>query len=148
MTIEQTGRFYLEGLPTHELRREQEALVEDIQGRFGPLSAQRRAMLEIILQYGGTFGQVACLQGEHASTVSRRFRRLLGKLSAPASTPPESLLRLNPMEKSILAEYFLCGQSQLDIAVKLAVSRYRVRQTLRRVREYAAAQAARQEAAS
>ena len=139
MPYECTGRSLDHGRPTRDLRAEHDALADEIQSRFGPLSAQHRALLDIILRHGGTFGQVATLRGEHASTVSRRFHRLLSNLSAAPGTSRRRPLDLSRLEKTILAEYFLCGQSQSDIAAKLSISRYRVRKTLSRVRKYTAA---------
>ena len=132
MPIHRSNRVLERATSSAALRSEQEQLISRIEQCLGPLSPDQKALFAIVLRHGGTFEQVARLRGEHASTVSRRFRRLLSRFSAhrlPRCRP----LALTPLERAILAEYYLCGRTQSEIAVKLDISRYRVRKTLARL---------------
>lgn len=136
MSYNHTGRNIEDGTPSKLLREAHELLIREVGACLGLLSAEHKALLEVIVHHGGTFEQVACLRGEHAATVSRRFHRLLSKLLARGIKPRCKPVSLSPLESSILAEYFLCGRPQADIADKLSISRYRVRKTLDRIRKY------------
>lgn len=95
------------------------------------LSGEQRALPTVILEQGSSYGQVARLSGEHASTISRRFRRLLAKLShRTGGTAPDKTARLAPLNKAILSGYYLHGMNQSQVAARLGISRYRVRKAL------------------
>ena len=132
MALQRNHRVLEQAAAPRDLRSEQEHLINRIEHHLGPLSSEQKALLAIVLRHGGTFQQVARLRGEHASTVSRRFRRLLSRLNG-RGLPRCQPLRLSPLERAILAEYYLCGRTQNQIAVKLDISRYRVRKTLIRL---------------
>jgi DNA-directed RNA polymerase specialized sigma24 family protein len=134
MTPHSPGRTLETGIPTSALRQEHELLVTRLERTLGPLSAEHKAFLAIVLRHGGTFEQVARLRGEHASTVSRRFHRLLSRLTDRGRVPRCRPMALSPLEKAVLAEYYLCGRPQTVIAEKFSISRYRVRKTLDRIR--------------
>ena len=70
------------------LRAGMEALRDRVLTRADTLEADQRALLRIILDQGSSYQQVARLRGEHATTVSRRFRRLLRKLSHRTADKP------------------------------------------------------------
>lgn len=102
------------------------------------LSRDDRALLQMIFDRGGTFAQISRLTGLSATTISRRFHRILKKLMAREMV---ALLgetkNADPLEISIARAYFVQGLSQADISEKLGVSGYRVRLTLRHIREIA-----------
>ena len=126
-----TRRYYDRGDKRGDLRDALSALKEMVLDRSHSLETEQKALLTMILEHGSTYEQVARLRGEHASTVSRRFKRLLRRLShRVAEKPPVQMRNLKPMEQTILAAYYLCGMNQSQIAAKLEVSRYRVRKTL------------------
>ena len=133
MAIQRNHRVLEQAAAPRDLRSEQEHLINRIEHHLGPLSSEQKALLAIVLRHGGTFQQVAHLRGEHASTVSRRFRRLLSRLNG-RGVPRCRPLALSPLERAIVAEYYLCGRTQTEIAFKLGISRYRVRKTLARLR--------------
>ncbi|MHC4988422.1 MAG: sigma factor-like helix-turn-helix DNA-binding protein [Planctomycetota bacterium] len=116
-----------------ELRAGLEALKDRVLARADTLEAAQRALLTAILDQGSSYQQVARLRGEHASTVSRRFRRLLRKLSQrTGGKAGVRAANLKAMDKTILTAYYLFGMNQLQIAARLGISRYRVRKTLSR----------------
>lgn len=104
---------------------------EVLSSRTAQMDSRQKALLWMVLNQGASYQQVARLSGEHASTVSRRFRamvrRLRGRPRRPAEPSPDTLTGL---EKTILIESFLYGTGQKQIAAKLGVSRYRVRKAL------------------
>ncbi|OQY05129.1 MAG: hypothetical protein B6I25_06095 [Planctomycetales bacterium 4572_13] len=102
-----------------------------LHGRSVRLDSKKKALLRMIVDQGGSYGQVARLSGEHASTVSRRFRAMVRRLRGGTARAADEMLRqLTPLEKTILIESFLYGTGQKAIAAKLGVSRYRVRKVL------------------
>ncbi|RKY12834.1 MAG: hypothetical protein DRP52_04220 [Planctomycetota bacterium] len=102
-----------------------------LHGRSVRLDSKKKALLRIILDQGSSYGQVARLSGEHASTVSRRFRSMVRRLGGGMLRSTDGAERtLTPLEKTILIESFLYGTGQKAIAVKLGISRYRVRKVL------------------
>jgi DNA-directed RNA polymerase specialized sigma24 family protein len=131
MNDRDTRRYYDRPDRRPDLRAGLEALKDTVLHRSEALADEQRALLTIILEQGSSFQQIARLRGEHATTVSRRFRRLLGKLSGrTAARGPVKDGHLNPIETTILADYCLCGMNQMQIAAKLGISRHRVRKTL------------------
>ena len=101
--------------------------------RSARMDRKQKALLWMILDQGASYGQVARLTGEHASTVSRRFRAMMRRLRGrPPHTAEAALDKLTQLEKNILVESFVYGASQKQIAAKLGISRYRVRKALAR----------------
>lgn len=99
------------------------------------LNQQDKALLQMVFDKGGTFEQIARLTGQSASTVSRRFHRILKKLLTRELT---ALLRqreeFDSLEIRIARAYFLEGRSQKAITETLGLSTYRVRNALNTVR--------------
>jgi DNA-directed RNA polymerase specialized sigma subunit len=125
------GIHDLNRIRTEEFISNQKVTADLVLGRAKQLDKQKKALLRIILDQGGTYHQVARLSGEHASTVSRRFRAIMRRLrSRPLFAANADLNNLTPLEKNILIESFVYGTGQEQIAEKLGVSRYRVRKAL------------------
>ena len=96
------------------------------------MDSEKKALLRMVLDRGASYNQLARLSGEHATTVSRRFRAMVRRLRGrPPQAADTSLRLLTPLEKTILIESFLYGSGQREIAAKLGISRYRVRKVLR-----------------
>ena len=112
------------------LRANYDDLVGVLRDRSWRLDSRQRDMLWLILDQGASYGQLARLSGEHASTVSRRFRAMVRRLRGRPGRKRPTPRTLTSLEKIILIESFLCGTTQVQIAAKLGVSRYRVRKTL------------------
>jgi DNA-directed RNA polymerase specialized sigma subunit len=125
------GKRDLNLIRTEDFITDQKELAGLLLGRAKQLDKQKKALLRIILDQGGTYHQVARLSGEHAGTVSRRFRAIMRRLrSRPLFAANTDLNNLTPLEKNILIESFVYGTGQEQIAAKLGVSRYRVRKAL------------------
>lgn len=114
-------------------RGHQGQLAEVLHDRSLRLDREQKVLLRMVLDQGASYEQVARLSGEHATTVSRRFRALMRRLRGKPLEAADTALRLlSPLEKTILIESFLCGSGQTEIAAKLGISRYRVRKVLAR----------------
>lgn len=134
MNDKQTRRYYDRGDKRPDLRAGLEAQKDTILNRSEMLEADQRALLTLILDQDGTFAQAARLRGEHATTVSRRFRRLLSRLSGKHIRKPSPQIRqLSAIDKTILSAFYMAGMTQQQIADRLDISRHRVRKTLARV---------------
>jgi len=142
MDNKQTGRYNSTGIETRKLREHRDESVGILHDRSVRMDRDQKALLRMVLDHGATYDQIARLSGEHASTVSRRFRAMVrrlrgGQLAGGGGAGGD----LNPLEKTILIESFICGTPQVRLAAKLGISRYRVRKTLddfRRKRQQAA----------
>ena len=100
------------------------------------LPADDRSLLQMILDRGGTFEQVARLAGKSPSAVRRRFNRILRQLLAWELTTLLARRKTNaPIEISIARAHFIQGLSQQAICDKLGVSPYRIQTTLRDIRK-------------
>lgn len=122
-------------IQSRALRESPDGPVGVLLERSTHMDKKQKALLWMILDQGASYGQVARLSGEHASTVSRRFRAMLRRLrSQPPRQANISPQDLTPLEKSILIESFVYGGTQKKIAEKLGVTRYRVRKVLDRFR--------------
>ncbi len=99
------------------------------------LSRDDRVLLQMVFDRGGTFAQISRLTGLSATTVSRRFHRILKKLMARELVALLAETKQpDPLEISIARAYFVQGLSQQDISKKLGISAYRVRLTIRGIR--------------
>ena len=118
-------------IETQTIRGGRGELREVLLDRSEQMDSEKKALLRMILGQGSTYDQVARLSSEHASTVSRRFRAMVRRLSRrPLDTTGNTQRNLSPLEKTILIESFLYGSGQKQIAAKLGISRYRVRKVL------------------
>ena len=95
--------------------------------------SEQKSLLHLIQKRGVSFEHIARLRGEHATTVSRRFRRLMNRLDRrTVAAVSRRAAALGPLERTVLFESVLCGRSQQTIAARLGVSRYQVRKVLAR----------------
>ena len=112
--------------------------IDKLRLRSELLNCRDRALMQMIFEKGSTFDQIARLTGQNPSTISRRFHNLLQKLIAKELL---SLLgcrhKIDSTNIRIVQGYFLQGLAQKDIARKLNISLYRVRNILRAVRSIA-----------
>ena len=111
-----------------------DGMPEVLLNRSEQMDSKEKALLRMVLGQGASYDQVARLSGEHASTVSRRFRAMVRRLRGRPPRIAEALGTLTPLEKTILIESFVYGAAQEQIAAKLGISRYRVRKALDNVR--------------
>ena len=118
-------------IQTRTLRESPDGALGILLDRSKRMDRKQKALLWMILDQGASYHQVARLSGEHASTVSRRFRAMVRRLRGrPLENAKTALSNLTPLDKTILIESFVYGASQKQIATKLGVSRYRVRKAL------------------
>lgn len=131
-----TGRYSETGKKLTELRNTHQRLTDQFLAGSGVLNAQERALLSMVLDAGISFNKIAELRGEHPGTVCRRFKRLLGRLkTAQLAAILTRSGRFSPLEVSILTEVYIRRTPRMIIAAKLDISRYCIRQTLRRIKD-------------
>lgn len=104
--------------------------------RSNLLAKEDQTLLQMVLERGGTFNQIARLTGKSPSSISRRFRRILNQLLARELTALlEQKKSPDPVEISIARAYFVQGLSQRAVCVKLGISAYRVRTAIATIRK-------------
>jgi len=104
------------------------------------LGAEQAALIEMVLDRGSSFGQIARLTGMHEGTLRRRFRRLVGRLISKETLVILRSGRLDSTEQSVARAYYLEGLSQETIAQQTGCTLYYVRKTVATVRRLAAKQ--------
>lgn len=93
-----------------------------------------RIFLELVLERGSSFRQIAHLTGQPESSVRRRFRKLIGRLVSKETLAAIRHPRLSPIERSVARAYYLEGLSQEAIARKTGSTPYFVRKTIEHIR--------------
>jgi len=101
MSDRQTNRHHSSYSETEALRVSREELAGVLRDRSSRLDSEKKALLRMILDRGASYDQVARLSGEHATTVSRRFRAMVRRLRGrPLGRADKSLGNLTPLEKT------------------------------------------------
>ncbi|MHC4551885.1 MAG: helix-turn-helix domain-containing protein [Planctomycetota bacterium] len=104
--------------------------------RSNLLEKEDRTLLQMVLDRGSTFEQIARLTGKSPSTISRRFHRILNQLLARELTALlEYRKQPDPVEISIARAYFVQGLTQKQVCEKVGVTAYRVRTTIAGIRK-------------
>jgi DNA-directed RNA polymerase specialized sigma24 family protein len=106
------------------------------------LGAEQAAFLEMVLDRGSSFGQIARLTGMHEGTLRRRFQRLVGRLISKETLVILRSGKLDSRQQAVARAYYLEGLSQEVIARQSGCTQYFVRMTVQRVRKLAAQQSA------
>jgi DNA-directed RNA polymerase specialized sigma subunit len=125
MNEDQEDRNDLKHIQTQTFMDRQKDLEGHLLDRSEQMDKEKKSLLRLILNQGGTHNQVARLSGGHSAMVSCRFRSMLRRLRtrAPLKTNKEKS-KLNPLEKTIMIESFVYGSGQKQIPDKLGISRY------------------------
>jgi hypothetical protein len=116
---------------------------EILKRRADLLPPDDRALLAVYLEAGTSLSQIARLTGESKSTICRRVRRILRRL-----TDETYLLclrhrdRFTRREMALLHDYFIGGLSMRRITRDRHINYYRVRAAVDRARRLARAHAA------
>jgi DNA-directed RNA polymerase specialized sigma24 family protein len=98
------------------------------------LTGEDKVLVEMYLE-GSSVGEMACLAGVNAETISRRVCKLMRRLLRSEYIMCFRNRRyLSRAEQAIAKDYFIDGRSQRSIALSRDVSLYKVRKALRRMR--------------
>jgi len=116
---------------TYDARRQIRDQIETLRSRVELLSGRDRLLMEMYLDRGSTYCQIARLAGVHHSSICRRIRRITKRLTDGKYVKClRHSRRLGPQRLKIARDYFLQGLSQRKIAEKTGYSLYRVRKML------------------
>lgn len=104
--------------------------------RVGLLKGKDRLLMQMYMKNGNSFRQMARLIGVNEATVGRRIHKLTKRLlDGEYITCLRNRDKLSAEEMRIARAYLLEGLSQRKIAERCSLSRYAVRNTLRKVQE-------------
>lgn len=133
---ETTRDFQRRTPPEAPCRRE---LAETLLLRIPLLEGEERVLMTLYLEDGHSFGQIAHLTGTRATTVSRRIRKIVRRLT------DETYRRcMNPQpifdktELAVIRDHCVRGLSGREISRRHRMSYYRVRSIIQRARLFAA----------
>jgi transposase-like protein len=108
--------------------------------RMHLLSGRNRALLQMYLEHGNNFCQIASLTGMSPTSVARKIRRIIRRLMD--DTYILCLAHRDDFtgrELAMIKDYFVRGLSMARISHAHGVTFYRTRTTVARARQYAAA---------
>jgi transposase-like protein len=106
------------------------------------LTGEDRALIAMYLDGGETVGRIAKLAGVTPSCIARRIRAITQRLADPTySVCVASNSEFTSLELAIVKDHFVRGLSTERIRCNRNLSYHRVRATIRKAREYAAAAA-------
>ena len=113
--------------------------VEALRMRAHLLTGEDRALLEMHLEHGNSFRQIARLVGRSHQTVGRRIHRIVRRLTDDTyAVCLGNREEFNGRELALIKDHFVCGLSERCISRSRDVPRYRVRAILCKARRYAA----------
>jgi len=108
--------------------------IELLRARAGLLVGRDRVLMEMYLDKGNTFRQMATLAGVSEASIARRIHKITKRLMDGAYiTCLRNRDLLTPEQLSIARDCLLLGLSQRATARKRQCSVYRVRKTLKRI---------------
>ena len=99
--------------------------------RAAMLRAEERVLVELAVRGGRSHRQIAALVGGTPGSITRKLQRLSRRLSDPlvlALLHPNCTLE--PQERQLGVEHFLCGLSAKELATKHQIPAVRVRRVL------------------
>ena len=110
-----------------------------VRGRISLLAGADRAMMQMYLENGSSFRQLADLSGASATSVARRIRRLTSRLTDNRYTIClRNRSSLSGLELVIARDYLVRGLPRRRIAQEHALSYYRVGKTVRAILDFVA----------
>ncbi len=116
----------------------QQDRIERLRARAYLLSDEDRALLAMYLDAGSSFRQIARLTALSPSTISRRVRRIIHRLSNNIYTAClRSRHRFTDLELVIAGDYFIRGLSARRISRDRNVSYYSVLTAVEKARGFA-----------
>lgn len=114
-------------------------LMEVLRTRVVLLAGEDRALMEMYLDSGQSFRQIATLRRSSPSTIARRLRRIARRLTDETFfCCARDRRRLRPGELAIIRDHFVRGQSVEQISLGRNISRYRIERILRKAKRITA----------
>jgi hypothetical protein len=113
--------------------------IEILRSRVTLLDGDDRLLVQMYLEHGNTFQQIAQLTGRDATSIARRIRRITRRLADDTYLLCRGTRnRFSSSELGIVRDYLVCGLPQRDICRDRQVTLYRVKATIRKARRHAA----------
>jgi DNA-directed RNA polymerase specialized sigma24 family protein len=107
--------------------------------RAALLTGEDRVLLEMYLEGGKSCGRIARLRGVKTSSIWRRVRRIISRLSDPTySLCVQEPGGLSALDLAVVKDHFVRGLSIASISRNRHLTYYRVRSTIRKARHRAA----------
>ncbi len=119
--------------------------LRDAADRLRPLAdllvGDDRTLLRMYIQAGCSFQQLARLAGRNRSSVGRRIRRIIRRLSDPTYTLClDDCWGFSDLERTIIRDHFIRGLSLTQIGRDYGLCYYRVRVIVEKARQVARSQ--------
>ena len=116
---------------------ERRDMADLLRSRAHLLCGNDRSLVQMYLEHGNSFRQIACLAGVAPCTVGRRIRRIVRRLED--ETYPLCLAGRDDFtgrEMALIKDYFVRGLMMTRISREHGVSYHHVRRTVRKARKY------------
>jgi len=128
------------GAQPAELDLYQARILRDTADRLKPLAdllvGDDKTLLLMYIQAGCSFHQLARLVGKNRSSVGRRIRRIIRRLSDPTYTLSlDDRWGFTDLERTIIRDHFIRGVSLRQIGTDHGLCGYRVRMIVERARQ-------------
>jgi DNA-directed RNA polymerase specialized sigma24 family protein len=98
------------------------------------LGAEQAAFVEMVLDRGSSFGQIARLTGMNEGALRRRFQQLIGRLVSKETLVILRSRKLDTRQRTVARAYYIEGLSQEEIARRNGCTLYYVRKTVETVK--------------
>jgi len=122
------------GTDAREALMERRERIDLLRSRASLLTGRDRLLMEMYLENGNTFRQMARLAGVNESSIAKRINKVTKRLlDGEYITCLRNRERLGVAELSMAKDYFLDGLSIRRIAEKRGCTFYQVRKTLLKI---------------
>ncbi len=109
--------------------------VDRLRNRMDLLSGPDRSLMEMVLEHGLKFSEIARLTRQNESTIGRRFRKLKNRLlEGEFCFCLQNRHCLSEIEISIARDFFLNRHRQKDIARRTGLTIYQVKKIVNKIR--------------
>lgn len=116
---------------TKNKRNEYRDKIELLRCRVELLTGKDKLLMQMYLENGNTFSQMAKLAGVNETTIARRIHKVIKRLiDGEYITCLRNRDKFTKAQMRIAKDYFLMGMSMKKIADKRGCSYYRVRETM------------------
>lgn len=111
--------------------------IDLLRARADVLNRKDRALMQMYLEGGYSFGRIARLAGVNEAAIARRIHKLIHRLlDSEYITCLRNRSRFSSLERTLAKDYFIEGLSQRKIAQKRDISVYQVRKSLRKIQKF------------
>jgi len=110
--------------------------IDLLRSRANLLSGRDKLLMTMYLEKGNSFRQMARLAGVNETIIARRIRKVTNRLmESEYIVCLRNRDKFTKTEMAIAKDHFLIGLSMKKIAIRRHLTFYRVRETLRKIRQ-------------